>query len=139
MKKIGDKIKEIEQYLNEFKEIIPKDFESYIGNLKDKAACERYFEKIVEAAVDLSFQIIKERKLEIPDDDKKSFDILTKYGIITSKITVKLKEAKGMRNLLAHEYGKVDDNIVFESLNDGLFTDMEEFLRQVKKSLKLDF
>lgn len=45
MKKIGDKIKEIEQYLNEFEEIIPKDFESYIGNLKDKAACERYFEK----------------------------------------------------------------------------------------------
>ena len=52
--RIKDKIKEIEGYLSELSEIIPKSFEEY-KEIKNKAACERYFEKIIESVIDLSF------------------------------------------------------------------------------------
>ena len=42
-----------------------------------------------------------------------------------------------MRNILAHEYGKADDEIVFESIKDQLIPDIEEFINQIKKFLKI--
>ena len=60
--RIKDKIKEIEEYLEELKSILPIDFKEYSKDYKTKAACERYFEKIIEAVVDLSFLIIKEKR-----------------------------------------------------------------------------
>lgn len=132
MKRINDKISEIEKYLSELSGIIPNDFKEYIHDFKSRAACERYFEKIIEAVVDLSFLIIKEKNLEIPDDDKHSFDILSKEGIINKSLSERLKEAKGMRNIITHKYGKVDDEIVFNSITEELEKDVKEFIEGVQ-------
>ena len=133
--RIKDKIQEIEEYLEELESILPSDFKEYSEDFKAKAACERYFEKIIEAVVDLSFLIIKEKGLKTPEDDKKSFEVLTKEKIITEIIGNKLKDAKGMRNIIAHDYGSVDDEIVFESITSELIKDVNEFLKEVKKSI----
>ena len=77
--RIKDKIKEIEGYLSELSEIMPGNFEEY-KEIKNKAACERYFEKIIEAVIDLSFLIIKDKNLRIPEEDKEAFDILVWRG-----------------------------------------------------------
>lgn len=132
-KRIEDKINEIETYLEELLEILPITFEEY-KDIKTKAACERYFEKIIEAVVDLAFLIIKDRHFKIPEEDKEAFDIISKEGIITPTLTQRLKEAKGMRNLIAHEYGSVDDEIVFEAITEQLERDVREFISQIKKS-----
>ncbi len=137
MSRISDKIEEIEGYSHELSEIIPSDFDDYLVEFKTRAACERYFEKIIASAVDLAFLVIKERRLKIPEEDKQAFDILNEEKIISNDIREKLKDAKGMRNILAHEYGKADDEIVFESIKDQLIPDIEEFINQIKKFLKI--
>ena len=130
--RINDKIKEIEIYLSELLEIIPNSFEEY-KEIKTKAACERYFEKIIEAVVDLAFLIIKEKRFKIPEDDKQAFDILSNEKIISQELAEKLKDAKGMRNLIAHEYGDIDDELVFESITTELEKDVGEFIKMLKK------
>lgn len=129
--RINDKIGEIENYLEEFLEIMPETFEEY-KQIKTRAACERYFEKIVEAIVDLAFLIIKEKGLRIPEEDKEAFDILLKENIISENLCERLKEAKGMRNLITHEYGKIDDEIVFNSITEQLEKDIREFLSNIR-------
>jgi uncharacterized protein YutE (UPF0331/DUF86 family) len=126
--RIDDKIKEIEGFISELEGIIPQTFEDYRLNVLKKAACERYFEKIIEAVVDLAFLIIKERKYEKPEEDKSSFVILGKEKIISSELSIKLQQAKGMRNIIAHEYGDIDDEVVFQSIKEGLISDVKEFL-----------
>ena len=130
--RLVDKIKEIEQYLLELEQIIPTNFEEYEGDFKTKAACERFFEKIIEAAVDLAFILIKEKGLRVPEDDKAAFDILAGNQTISSELAQKLKDAKGMRNIIAHEYGKVDDVIVFESITAELIHDVRKLLEGIK-------
>ena len=76
--RITDKIEEIDEYLSELSEIIPGNFDEYQNDFKTKAACERYFEKIIESIVDLCFLVIKDKKLKIPEEDKEAFDILDK-------------------------------------------------------------
>lgn len=134
--RIPDKIESIEIYLGELLEITPENFRQYSSDKKTKAACERYFEKIVEAAVDLAFLIVKQQGLKIPEEDKEAFDILAADEIINPELAVKLKEAKGMRNILAHQYGTVDDEIVFRSITEEIGRDTREFIKCVKKNMK---
>lgn len=129
--RIKDKIDEIENYLAELEDILPANFEEYKNNFEKKAACERYFEKIVESIVDVSFLIIKEKRLKTPEEDKEAFDILSEEEIINGELAKKLKDAKGMRNILAHEYGKIDDEIVFCSITEEIIKDAEEFVNLI--------
>tara|TARA_Y100000034_G_scaffold135867_1_gene209501 strand:+ start:231 stop:638 length:408 start_codon:yes stop_codon:yes gene_type:complete len=131
--RIRDKIKEIEKYLYELSEIKPNNIEEYLDDFKTKAACERYFEKIMESVVDLAFLVIKNKSFATPEDDKKAFEILENEGIITNELSEKLKDAKGMRNIIAHEYGNVDDNIMFESITEQIENDVKEFIDNIKK------
>ena len=136
MNRINDKIEEIERYLQELSEIMPHNFEEYKFDFKTSAACERYSEKIIGAIIDAAFLIIKENKLKIPEEEKQSLDILFEESIISNKLKERLKDDKGMRNILAHEYGKIDDKIVFESIKNELIFDAEEFIKQIKKFIK---
>ena len=134
MIRITDKINEINGFLEELKSIIPSSLEGYKSNIEKKAACERYVEKIVEAMTDLAFLIIKNKKLKIPEDDIDAFNILLENKIIGSDLASKLKNAKGMRNIINHQYGKIDDEIVFEAITEELDKDAAKFVEIVEKT-----
>lgn len=132
MKRIKDKINKIKDFLAELEEIVPVKYEQYCTNNIVKAACERYIEKIVEGVTDVAFMIIKQKKFEIPDDDIDSFRILNKHKMIKESLYKKLKEAKGMRNIIAHEYGKIEDKIVYDAVKNELRKDVEDFFKAIK-------
>ena len=136
MKRINDKIEEIGEFLEHLNQIAPASFEEYKDNIEKKAACERYAEKIIEALTDLSFLAIKFKKLKLPQDDIDAFNILSENKIIDDNLSVKLKNAEGMRNILAHQYGKVDDEIVFDSIKEELEKDALDLIKSVKNILR---
>ena len=137
-KRIEEKIVEIEKFLEELYENIPSnmDLEDYKKDVATKAICERYAEKIIEAIEDLAFLIINLRELKYPEYEKEVFDILKDKNIISETLSKKLKDAKGMRNFIAHEYGKIDDEIVFNSVTEDLEKDTKEFIKSIELSLK---
>lgn len=134
--RIEDKISDIEEYIGELRAFFPNNFEEYKGDIKIRAASERYFEKIVEAIVDLAFLIRKERNLKIPENDEVVFDILSENKIISQDVAKRLKEAKSMRNLIIHQYKKVEDIQVFTSISEEIIVDAEEFIKLVRIGLK---
>lgn len=136
--RINEKIVEIGKFVNQLYEFIPSNMnsENYKKDLKTKAICERYSEKIIEAVEDLAFLIINYEKLKYPESEKEVFDILKQAGIISEDLCKKLKDFKGMRNIISHEYGKVDDEIVFEAVTEQLEKDVNEFIKNMKKRLR---
>lgn len=42
-----------------------------------------------------------------------------------------LKNAKGMRNIISHQYGKIDDEVVFEAITEELCRDIKKFVSVV--------
>ena len=108
-KRIDDKIQDIERYLVELHSFLPNEYELYKEDTKIKAASERYFEKIVEAVIDVAFLVIRNKNLKLPEDDKQALDILAQAKIISEELAGKLKDAKRMRNVLAHQYDTIDD------------------------------
>ena len=132
MGRIADKTKEIGEFLEELKSIMPSNLEEYKSNIEKKAACERYAEKIVEAMTDLAFLVIKEKKLKVPEDDIDAFNILLENKIIDGDLAAKLKNAKGMRNIISHQYGKINDEIIFEAITEELEKDVRKFVEIVE-------
>lgn len=140
--RINDKITEIEAYLYDLSNIRPKTLEEYKSNIEKRLACERLCEKIIEACTDLSFLIfkeniaIKDKNVSIPRDDLAVFDILALNKIITLQLAEKLKDAKRMRNVIVHLYGKIDDVKVFHAIDEELEPDINEFLDSIKLILE---
>ncbi len=135
--RIKDKIEQIKRYLDELEQISPNNFEDY--DIKTCAACERYFEKIVEAAVDLSYLVIKKNQFKVPEEANEAFDILVKEKIISKELATRLKEAKGMRNLISHQYGNIDDKIVFKSITEELPTDIKNYINIIKTKFNREY
>ncbi len=134
--RIHDKIEEIEGYLGELESMLPPSLKEYRVDLKAKAACERYFERIVEAFVDLAYLVIKDQGFRPPEEDKKVFDVLSENALITPELAERLGDAKSMRNILAHQYGAVNDELVYAALTKELGADCRRFIQEVRKSLK---
>lgn len=135
MQRTLDKIKEIEEFLIEFEILRKHSYENYKKNIYVRSTCERYFEKTIQATADLAILFIKEKGLALPEEEKDSFKLLFEKRFIDSELKDKLKRAKGMRNLLAHDYGKIDDRIVFKAIKNDLIPDVNKFLRVIKNQL----
>ncbi len=136
MERINDKITEIKKYLKELEPILPKNLEEYLKSFEKKAACERYLEKITEAICDLAYLIIKEQRLEL-ENYEKVFDVLFENKIISENVYIKMKNAKGMRNIIAHRYGELDDNLIFESITKNLITDANKFTEEIQNKFPI--
>ena len=136
MNKVDEKINEIQKYLDELMEISPNTLEEYESNKIVRAACERYFEKVVEAVTDLAFIVITQKKFRIPEDDIDSFRILEENGVIDNELYNRLKDAKGMRNFIAHQYGQINNKLVYEAITEKLDKDIKEFIDKIKEAIE---
>jgi uncharacterized protein YutE (UPF0331/DUF86 family) len=133
--RINNKIIEIEKYLEELESVLPRSFEEYSFDWKIRDICERRFEKIIEAIEDLAFLVVSYKELKYPEYEKEIFDILHENKIISEILAKKLKGAKGMRNFIVHQYGKIDNELVFEAVTEQLVKDVSEFLNEIDKVL----
>ncbi len=136
MNRIEDKIEDIKEFLEQLGQIAPGTLREYKSKIEKRAACERFAEKIIEAITDLAFLAIKIKKLQIPADDIDAFNILSENKIIPEALAEKLRNAKGMRNILAHQYGKTDDEIVFNAIKEELGRDAGEFVKKIRQVMK---
>jgi len=132
-KRILSKIDELDSYLKELEEIMPKNYEEYANSIEKKRACERLLHISVESLIDICTLLVKGLKLGLPSSEEDLFDKLGKKKITTKEMLKKLKTMRGFRNILVHIYGEVDDEIVFQTL--GRMEDFHQFKNEVTSFL----
>ena len=130
--RLNEKINDLKEYLNFLSLNFPKEFNDYKKDNIIKAVCERYFEKIVEAMIDIGFLIIKVKKIRIPFLDESVFSVLAEEKIINDNLAKNLVEAKSMRNFIIHQYGGIDDQKIFIVIKGELIPDTKRFLKEIK-------
>ncbi len=134
--RILSKIDELDSYLDELVEILPETYEEYEISIEKKRSCERLLHISIESVIDICMLMVKDLKLGIPVEEEDVFDKLEKKKIFSKKMTLKLREMKGLRNILVHRYGSVDDELVYDSLSAEL-NDFHEFIDDVLKFTKM--
>ena len=77
-------------------------------------------QRAVELTIDMANHVITERKLGLPKESRQSFAILGKSGIIPQELARMLQGMAGFRNILVHEYQKLDIEIMIDIIENRL-------------------
>ncbi len=129
------KLAELESYLEELRGIMPQSFTEYQRSTEKRRACERLLQLAIEATVDICALIVKGLRLGLPGEEDDLFERLHRAGVISERMCRRLREMKGLRNILVHEYARVDDRLVYEVLQHEL-GDFLAFKEEILKFLR---
>ena len=130
--RILGKIAELDSYLGELKQVTPATFDVYQA-IEKKRSCERLLQLSIESAIDDAkwlFQVSSWDYLQT----KTLFSKLHAKKIISEAMAGTLREMKGFRNILIHEYATVDDEVVYSYAKMNI-NDFEEFEKQILASI----
>jgi len=129
------KIDELEGYLREIREIMPADFQDFL-KIEKRRACERLLQISIEGVIDICGLVVKGFRLGLPAEENDLFELLAEKEFITPVMKKKLRAMRGFRNIIVHEYGRVDEKIVYEMLTKRL-KDFSDFKRQILKNVRV--
>jgi uncharacterized protein YutE (UPF0331/DUF86 family) len=124
----------IRRHLRRIKEKGGVDLEAFLSDLDRQEVISFNLHLAIENCTDLAAHIISEEGLGFPGSASEMFYLLEDSGYINSPLTEKMIKAVGLRNLIVHEYDKIDLKRLFEiTLKDT--KDINDFLASIFKRL----
>ena len=133
---IENKISSIERYLKILEEYKKYSQKEIVNNINLRGATERYLYLACQAAIDLAEAIVSFKKFRKPAELNESFYILQEEGILNNDLTNSLVDIVGFRNIMAHDYEKINYDIVYDVLQNRL-KDINNFVKEIKNFLNL--
>ena len=127
------KLDQLDQYLRELRTVAPHNLEEY-RRIQTKRSCERLLQVSIECVIDVCSLLVAVLRLGLPAEEDDLFEKLRQADVVSDEMRETLKRMKGLRNILVHEYARVDDGIVFEAVRTKL-ADFDEFKRQALSAL----
>jgi uncharacterized protein YutE (UPF0331/DUF86 family) len=127
---IENKISIIQKYLRILESYKQYSLQEIQSDVNIRGALERYLYLAVQASIDLAEAVIAYKKFRKPTTLRESFYILEEENIIGLDLSEKLAQMVGFRNILAHDYEKLDYAIVLDVLHHGV-GDIEAFITTI--------
>ena len=131
--RILSKIDELDGYVRDLQSIAPADFVTY-RQVEKKRACERLLQIAIQCVIDVCSLLVSGLRLGLPAEENDLFEKLERAGILSSHMKEIVQKMKGFRNILVHEYGAVDDIIVYQAAATEL-KDFTEFKKEILTAL----
>jgi uncharacterized protein YutE (UPF0331/DUF86 family) len=106
-----------------------KQIRTYYGLPSDVPFAENYLrqdavalnlQRACEQCIDLANYVIKVRKLGLPKESKESFRLLATSHIIPGDLAKRLEGMVGFRNILVHEYQRMDLQLMIDVIENRL-------------------
>jgi len=132
---IAARFKHLRDYLKVLKELKKINKNKFIDDYHYYGLAERYLQLAIECVLDVGSMLIVSLDLRKPSDRQEIIDILEEAKIISSMLSTRLSGIAGFRNLLAHEYVKIDRNKVYSILNNRI-PNLESYAKAVTRYLK---
>ncbi|MGQ0811994.1 MAG: type VII toxin-antitoxin system HepT family RNase toxin [Nitrospiraceae bacterium] len=129
------KLDQLESDLGELRQIIPESFAEYMGKLEKRRACERVLQISIECMIDICGLIVAGLRLGLPAEEEDVFEKLEQAKLMSPAMLMTLRSMRGFRNILVHEYGGIDNSIVFKIATTKL-QDLSTFQSEVLRVLR---
>jgi uncharacterized protein YutE (UPF0331/DUF86 family) len=120
----------LDGYLAELSQLRSIDLETYRSDWKTQRVVERSLHLAIEVSLDLADHLIADRGLRAPTTQAETFEILHEAGILEPTLTQSLMQMARFRNLLVHDYARIDPEKVLKILQERL-GDLDKFKRAV--------
>jgi len=103
-------------------------FREYEDNARLKRAVERSLQVSIGICLDIGRRIISEKGFRYPEDNKDVFQVLAEQEILSQSLLPALLNMARFRNLVIHDYARIDDSQVYAILTQRL-VDLDTFAR----------
>ena len=114
------KSSELEEYLGQIREFSLVSLDEYSGDWKTQRIVERTLQIMIELCADIAGHIISDRKLRVPVSYADIFRSLSEAGLISPGTSDIMEKMAKFRNIVIHQYERVDAAIVIMILRQHL-------------------
>lgn len=108
----------LETYLRGLEEKQSFSREAYRQDRDLRDVVERRFEKAIQRSLDIAGHVVAAEGYREPTNYGDLFDILGEEGVLPPSVAEDMVEMAGFRNVLVHEYARIDDDRVYDHLQD---------------------
>jgi len=127
------KLSELEEYLGQIREYTNITVEQYSSDWKIQRIIERTLQIMIETCVDVAGHIISDREYRIPKSYADTFRVLHEENILEKELFETMDKMAKFRNIVVHNYDKVDTSIVVIILTKHL----DDFLTYKNAIIKI--
>jgi uncharacterized protein YutE (UPF0331/DUF86 family) len=119
------KLTELAEYVSQVSEYRDLTVERYRADWKTQRIVERTLQMAIETCLDIASHVLADRGLGAPSTYAETFETLVRAGLMSPGLGRVMVEMTGFRNVIVHEYTRIDADIVVRILRDHL----EDFRR----------
>jgi uncharacterized protein YutE (UPF0331/DUF86 family) len=91
----------------------------------------------LQSCIDLAAHVVSDEGLGQPAGLADLFDLLGQHGVLDAGLTRRLRRAAGLRNVIVHEYVRLDLELTHHLASHEL-SDLNAFLRAISDHFRLD-
>lgn len=107
-----------------------RTFEAYVDNTRLRKAVERSLQVAVEACLDVGRRLIALEGFRYPESNRDVFQVLGEESVVSQELLPALLDMARFRNLIVHDYARIDDAKVYAILKKRL-GDLDEYARAI--------
>lgn len=122
----------IAEYVTQVSEYRDLTVERYRADWKTQRIVERTLQMAIEACVDVASHVLADRGLRAPATYAETFEILVQAVLMSPGLGRAMVEMTGFRNVVVHEYARIDAEVVVRILREHL----EDFRRFETEALR---
>ena len=104
--------------VNDLRALKSTTYEQYAGNRILRGYVERTLQVCAQICLDVGGHLVAELEFRPPADSRDVFLILNEEGIVPDGLLPDLTDMVGFRNLIVHDYARIDDRLVYTVLQD---------------------
>ena len=131
-KVIENKLDNLLRCISRIEDKTPSDKSELNSSLDLQDILSINIERAVQACVDIAAIVISDSNYPYPSTMGEAFEILAKMKVIDGDLKIKLQNAVGFRNILVHDYTKVNWDIVWSIVTKNI-SDFKKFVKAIEK------
>ena len=129
---IASRLKLLAEYVDEVQDYRERatSFRVYLNNKMLRRAVERALQVAAEVCLDIGRRLIALEGFRYPESNRDVFQVLGEEGVVPQELLFALLDLARFRNLIVHDYAKIDDAKVYGILKKRL-SDLDEYARAI--------
>lgn len=127
---IMTRLSKLNEYLSFLQKVADYSETEYISDPFIYGASERFLHLAIECSIDIANHIISDMRYRKPESNRDIFEVLSENKIIDKRLTESLGNMASFRNILVHDYLRIDRKMVYKIITKEL-DDIRLFITEI--------
>lgn len=124
------RVSKLKEYLQFLKGVREYTEDKYLADPFVYGSSERFLHLAIECVIDICNHIISDMGFRKPETNRDAIQILYENAIISKELSTSLSNMASFRNILVHDYVRLDRFMVYNIIKSDL-KDLELFMKTV--------